>query len=234
MDPSLETQEGKPRPTRKKAGLNPDDFMPPPDPLLQSDAYIEVDTDAVPLRTQVAQPESEPGMTADTVTDQAADSSQRRARRKQVSEESVERPSWLPENWKMDVRVRNSGATAGTVDRYYIDPVSGKRFRSSKEVLHYLETGSKRKPSESPGANPKQQKKSSSSTKETKPTPFYFDFENPPQNVSWVHTSTPGDNWAPHSIHGIVPECIQTEWSTVFSSVTKEMGQNHTPPKDRK
>ncbi|KAK8536144.1 hypothetical protein V6N13_009522 [Hibiscus sabdariffa] len=38
-------------------------------------------------------------------------------------------------------RVRSSGATAGLVDKYYVDPSSGRKFRSRKEVLYYLETG---------------------------------------------------------------------------------------------
>ncbi|CAH9134471.1 unnamed protein product [Cuscuta epithymum] len=228
MDPNLETQEGNPYPTQQQTGHNTDDLLPP-DPLLQSDTYIVEVDNATPLRTRVPPPESELGKMADTAKNQATESSQKRAKRKQLSEESIERPSWLPENWKMDVRVRHSGATAGSTDRYYIEPVTGKRFRSSKEVLHYLETGSTRKSSESPVVSQKQQKKSSSS-KETKPTPFYFDFENPPQNVSWVQTNASEDTWTPHSLHGVVPECIQKEWSTVFSSVTQEIGRKFAPP----
>nr|GMD21306.1 methyl-CpG-binding domain-containing protein 5-like [Ipomoea batatas] len=115
--------------------------------------------------------------------------------------------------------------------QYYIDPVSGKKFRSSKEVLHYLETGTKRKPSDSPGGSQKQKK---SSPMPKKAPPFYFDFENPPQSVSWVQTNAPGDAWTPYSCHGMVPECIRNEWSTVFSSVTQVVGQKNAPLKDKK
>ncbi|XP_031099335.1 methyl-CpG-binding domain-containing protein 5-like [Ipomoea triloba] len=230
MDPNLDTQEPQPQPypTRPQNGQHADDLMPP-DPLLRSDAYIEVDMEATPLRSRVVV--DPPEMSADTVTDQAADSSQRRARRKMLPEDAAERPAWLPENWKMELRVRNSGATAGSIDRYYIDPVSGKKFRSSKEVLHYLETGTKRKPSDSPGGSQKQKK---SSPMPKKAPPFYFDFENPPQSVSWVQTNAPGDAWTPYSCHGMVPECIRNEWSTVFSSVTQVVGQKNAPLKDKK
>ncbi|KAK8637569.1 hypothetical protein V6N13_136045 [Hibiscus sabdariffa] len=50
--------------------------------------------------------------------------------------------SWLPPGWLIEDRVRSSGATAGLVDRYYFEPSSGRRFRSKKEVLYFLETGS--------------------------------------------------------------------------------------------
>lgn len=41
--------------------------------------------------------------------------SQRRPRRS--AEEMAEQPDWLPEGWKIEVRVRVSGATAGFADR---------------------------------------------------------------------------------------------------------------------
>ncbi|KAJ6964276.1 hypothetical protein NC652_002532 [Populus alba x Populus x berolinensis] len=53
--------------------------------------------------------------------------------------------SWLPPGWVVEDRVRTSGATAGTRDKYYIEPVSGRRFRSKKEVQYYLETGTLKK-----------------------------------------------------------------------------------------
>ncbi|XP_047980434.1 methyl-CpG-binding domain-containing protein 5-like isoform X1 [Salvia hispanica] len=63
-----------------------------------------------------------------------------------------ERPSWLPENWTFELRRRNSGATAGQTDRYYIEPTGKHRFRSKLEVLHFLETGSTRPKRKAPSA----------------------------------------------------------------------------------
>ncbi|KAK2647013.1 hypothetical protein Ddye_022208 [Dipteronia dyeriana] len=38
-----------------------------------------------------------------------------------------------------------NGASAGNVDKYYIDPISHYRFRSKNEVVHFLTYGSKPK-----------------------------------------------------------------------------------------
>ncbi|KAM3202153.1 hypothetical protein P3L10_029777 [Capsicum annuum] len=82
-------------------------------------------------------------------------------------EVNVKRSSWLLEDWKFETKVRTNGASAGAVDNYYYEPVSGKRFRSKPDVLHFLEMGGRCKrstggdatPSETP--NSKKQKKSS-------------------------------------------------------------------------
>ncbi|KAI5061291.1 hypothetical protein GOP47_0023796 [Adiantum capillus-veneris] len=50
-------------------------------------------------------------------------------------------PAWLPPGWITEVQTRRSGSTAGTRDKYYKDLVSGRRFRSRNEVIHYLQTG---------------------------------------------------------------------------------------------
>ncbi|XP_073271742.1 methyl-CpG-binding domain-containing protein 6-like isoform X1 [Primulina huaijiensis] len=59
-------------------------------------------------------------------------------------EEMAKRPEWLPEDWRIDLRVRTSGASTGLIDRYFFDP-SGRKFRSKHEVLHFLGTGKKLK-----------------------------------------------------------------------------------------
>ncbi|KAJ6811413.1 methyl-CpG-binding domain-containing protein 13 [Iris pallida] len=48
---------------------------------------------------------------------------------------AAERPDWLPEDWKMEVKWRKDGERA---DRYYICPKSGKVLRSKPEVFRYL------------------------------------------------------------------------------------------------
>ncbi|KAK2641043.1 hypothetical protein Ddye_022806 [Dipteronia dyeriana] len=57
---------------------------------------------------------------------------------------SMELPSWLPQGWQIETKVRTSGATAGVVDKFYFDTVLGNRFRSKKEVLYFIEFGIKR------------------------------------------------------------------------------------------
>lgn len=50
-------------------------------------------------------------------------------------------PDWLPAGWITEVKTRMAGSTAGTTDKYYKDPVTGRRFRSKNEVLNFLQTG---------------------------------------------------------------------------------------------
>lgn len=142
------------------------------------------------------------------------------------------RPEWLPEDWDIDYRVRNSGATAGTVDKYYKAPVSGKRFRSKTEVLHFLETGSKMKkaqgpdgdnmPSESTSTGARKRKNSASQSKE--PAGFVFDFGNPPEKVTWTLEDAEEDRWSASIDGEKVPEATQKEWAAVFDHLS-----NHKP-----
>ncbi|XP_060169895.1 methyl-CpG-binding domain-containing protein 5-like [Lycium barbarum] len=202
-----------------------DDSLPP-DPLLQSGTYIDADStpnkDAPLVDRHVSDlPETTPEMTAaeETVTPVKKQS--------RSAEVNVERPSWLPESWKVETRVRTSGATAGTVDRYYYEPVSGRKFRSKNEVQYFLETGGKRKKGNTSGdattppettPNSKKQKKSASKTK--KITSFYFDSANPPQSMCWIQTDSYADTWAASCNGSMVPETRKQEWAAVFSTVS--------------
>ncbi|KAI5072895.1 hypothetical protein GOP47_0013001 [Adiantum capillus-veneris] len=53
----------------------------------------------------------------------------------------IDSPDWLPTGWITEVKTRMAGSTAGTTDKYYKDPVTGRRFRSKNEVLSFLQTG---------------------------------------------------------------------------------------------
>ncbi|NP_001316316.1 methyl-CpG-binding domain-containing protein 5 [Solanum lycopersicum] len=231
------------------ATVTGDDFRDdslPRDPLLQSGTYIDaesnVDTtpnkgvrpnagnvpDLTPAPAEGTQEIQSVDTVAQTVTPLRYGS--------RSAEVSVERPTWLPESWRFEAKVRTSGATAGTVDRYYYEPVTGSKFRSKTEVLYFLETGGKRKkaitgttgsgtdatPSETPPI--KKQKKSISKTK--KVTSFYFDSGNPPQSVCWVQTDTSADTWTPSCNGSVVPGTRKQEWDAVFLSVSKLKRRN--------
>ncbi|KAF3566696.1 hypothetical protein DY000_02017931, partial [Brassica cretica] len=67
--------------------------------------------------------------------------------------------NWLPPGWRVEDKVRTSGATAGSVDKvcislllrfYYYEPITGRKFRSRTEVLYYLEHGTSKKGSKKP------------------------------------------------------------------------------------
>ncbi|KAJ8552021.1 hypothetical protein K7X08_028464 [Anisodus acutangulus] len=202
----------------------------PPDPLLQSGTYIDAET-TTPNKGNVSDlpPATVETTTEASVTDETVTPLRKNNRSVEVN---VERPSWLPESWKLETKVRASGATAGTVDRYYYEPVSGCKFRSKNEVLYFLETGGKRKKG-TPGSdatpsettpNSKKQKKSGSKAK--KITSFYFDSANPPQSVCWVQTDSSADTWAPSCNGSMIPGSRKQEWDAVFSSVSQLRRRN--------
>ncbi|KAL8479969.1 hypothetical protein ACS0TY_026272 [Phlomoides rotata] len=142
------------------------------DPLLERGSYIDpTRTDSVaesPKNQQPEEPEQPaagnpefppgvviaaepismylPGEEEDTETPPAPRSgSGSGSARRRNREEMSKRPSWLPEDWTIDLRVRSSGATAGLIDRYYVEPTGQRRFRSKNEVEHFLQTGIKLK-----------------------------------------------------------------------------------------
>ncbi|CAO2838876.1 unnamed protein product [Amaranthus hypochondriacus] len=51
--------------------------------------------------------------------------------------EHMKAEDWLPEGWKVEIRIRKSGKK----DRYYTDPVNGYIFRSLKDIDRYLLSG---------------------------------------------------------------------------------------------
>ncbi|KAH6836794.1 methyl-CPG-binding domain protein 5 [Perilla frutescens var. hirtella] len=133
----------------------------PTDPLLETGSYIDPGRNDPATAAAAAaelphhQPDGNPEFAPGTVIaaepismyvpgEDSAEATPRAVRRRNP-DEMLKRPSWLPEDWTIDLRVRSSGATAGLIDRYYVEPSGHRKFRSKIEVLHYLETGSKPK-----------------------------------------------------------------------------------------
>ncbi|XP_038893740.1 LOW QUALITY PROTEIN: methyl-CpG-binding domain-containing protein 6 [Benincasa hispida] len=132
-----------------------------------------------------------------------------------------ERPNWLPPGWVVQDRVRSSGATAGTVDKYYFDPISNRRFRSKIEVLYFLETGTLRKRKKSLDGNPtstdgSEEPKSKKSSSNAKSAPLNFDFFNVPEKVEWVLTDPSKDAWTPFIGSEKVRESTKRAWVGAF------------------
>ncbi|CDY33033.1 BnaA10g12390D [Brassica napus] len=142
--------------------------------------------------------------------------------------------NWLPPGWRVEDKVRTSGATAGSVDKYYYEPITGRKFRSKTEVLYYLEHGTSKKGSKKPdntdsssdhlegqGSN-----KSSRKAKEPTPPPrprsppLKFDFENPPEKVSWSAANAGGEGWTPFVGDDKVQDSLRREWCTAFNVIT--------------
>ncbi|XP_047316710.1 methyl-CpG-binding domain-containing protein 5-like [Impatiens glandulifera] len=178
------------------------------DPLLQSGSFIEPTfKDDHPARNGDVH-EAEPS------------SAQSKRPFKPVS--APERPDWLPEGWGFDFRIRNSGVSAGTYDRYYIDPASNRRLRSKKEVQHYLETGMLKRPADTAENTPlssstKSQKGETSASSNTESSDGWsFDKVNVPDEIRWSLTDATNDKWCAISGNEIVPESTTLVWKDYY------------------
>ncbi|KAK2643073.1 hypothetical protein Ddye_024836 [Dipteronia dyeriana] len=147
--------------------------------------------------------------------------------RRSAAAVSTESPNWLPQGWKVEDRVRTSGATAGMVDKYYLDPSSGCRFRSKKEVLYFLEFGTKRKKKnsdtemESLGSSGSSKQKKSGAKGKT--SALNFDYFNAPEKVQWVLTanseeSNSEESWIPFIGEEKVPESVKKDWAKAYAA----------------
>ncbi|KAF8082702.1 hypothetical protein N665_0809s0005 [Sinapis alba] len=141
--------------------------------------------------------------------------------------------NWLPDGWRVEDKVRTSGATAGVVDKYYYEPVTGRRFRSRTEVLYYLEHGTSKKGNKKADFNPDHlegqgRNKSSRKAKEQPPPPppppptrpLNFDFENPPEKLSWSMANSGDEAWSPFVGDDKVQDSMRRDWCSAFTAVT--------------
>lgn len=137
------------------------------------------------------------GMPKDVSLDRASGSGSHKKRRPssryQRAVTVIESPDWLPKGWVTELRIRETGASAGTTDKYFFDPVSDHRFRSKKDVFKFVETGyirglsSKRK-NEDPDGKTSAENKSSNTAG--------VHASKRPTKVRWVLNSSEG-SWVP-------------------------------------
>ncbi|KAK9998625.1 hypothetical protein SO802_018228 [Lithocarpus litseifolius] len=213
----------------------------PPDPLLKSGTFIAVPQDGttaeLPPQLRRSSDDAAPACLAAEKSNGEAAPAPAPESAASLGETPPRRapaaaPDWLPAGWTVEDRVRSSGLTAGTVDRYYFHSVSGSRFRSKKEVLYFLETGTKRKkgkPSENSDADTMEgsggQKQKKSATK-AKTFALKFDFSNVPEKVQWVLTDFSKGSWAPFTGDKKVPQTTVQEWEAAFTAFSsKNNGQ---------
>ncbi|KAL4341305.1 hypothetical protein GQ457_08G001160 [Hibiscus cannabinus] len=197
----------------------------PSDPLLKPGAFIDANGQSQsPKLTKTRNYSIPNGVQPDTPPPGPVNSSSSadpKAKRRVVAPES-----WLPPGWLIEDRVRSSGATAGLVDKYYVEPSSGRKFRSKKEVLYFLENGSappkRKKGSEassseglSTGNSPGNKQKKS----DKKPKPLNFDFVNVPEKVDWLLIDACADYWTAILGNEPVPESTIQDWAYAFSSL---------------
>ncbi|GMG98264.1 hypothetical protein Nepgr_000104 [Nepenthes gracilis] len=142
---------------------------------------------------------------------------------------------WLPLGWRVEFRVRSSGASAGTKDKYYVDPVSNSRFRSKKEVLFFLETGQKKKKravnsdGDTPSANNSHSQKRKKSASKATVSVKNFNFDDVPAKVKWSLTDVYEGLWRP-LLGGVerVAETAKQEWAATFTYLTLQNGGRAT------
>lgn len=110
----------------------------PADPLLQTGTYIDAESNVSVETTTPSKgvvPEEErnvpdltpaPAESAQETqnTPSAVETAPPPRYGSRSMEVSVERPSWLPMDWRFEAKVRTSGATAGTVDRVNISSLA--------------------------------------------------------------------------------------------------------------
>ncbi|XVE79638.1 hypothetical protein DITRI_Ditri14bG0074000 [Diplodiscus trichospermus] len=121
-------------------------------------------------------------------------------------------PFKLPPGWTVDEKPRSNVRYAGVIDRYYIEPGSGKRFRSMRAVERYLAemeaSAAASEPSRTPGSLKKRK-----SGEELDPM---LDFTSPPAKVKWVLGVPGGNLWNQFMGESMVPENVQQTWSEMF------------------
>ncbi|KAB2050472.1 hypothetical protein ERO13_A13G227300v2 [Gossypium hirsutum] len=144
----------------------------PSDPLLKPGAFIDVNGERKPAEPTKARNGSIPNGSQPETPSRGSVNSSSSADSK-VKRRVVAPETWLPPGWLIEDRVRTSGATAGLVDKYYVDPTSGRKFRSKKEVLYFLENGSpppkRKKGTELPGSEVPVSQKQKAILQETLP-----------------------------------------------------------------
>ncbi|XP_022756606.1 methyl-CpG-binding domain-containing protein 5-like [Durio zibethinus] len=198
----------------------------PSDPVLKPEVCINVNGQNQSLDSSKPPNGSIPNGARPHTPPQGPDNSSSSAKPK-VKRRVVAPETWLPAGWLIEDRVRSSGATAGIIDKYYVDPSSGQKFRSKKEVLYFLETGitpyKRKKGTETLGSEEvssgisagNKQKKS-----DKKPKPLNFDFVNVPEKVDWLLTNASADSWTPFLEDNEVPESTRQDWVAAFASLT--------------
>uniref|UniRef100_A0A7C8ZQK5 MBD domain-containing protein n=1 Tax=Opuntia streptacantha TaxID=393608 RepID=A0A7C8ZQK5_OPUST len=206
---------------------------PAPDPLLNAGAFI----DPTPTSNGTSVPETASDLPEPTCRENSPETPQPSDRQEgsgPLSDDAAltSKPDWLPSGWKFIERVRSSGASAGTRDKYYLDPVSNRQFRSKKEVLYYLETGSVKKKKRSMNSDTENTAQANSQTPKrnkaeakAKELAKYFDFDDIPAKVKWELTDIYEGTWRP-LINGVdrVPESSKQEWSAAFTYLTLQNG----------
>ncbi|KAF3536620.1 hypothetical protein F2Q69_00019303 [Brassica cretica] len=118
----------------------------------------------------------------------------------------------------------------GLEEEFHIEMAEEKSQKIQTEVLYYLEHGTTPKKGSKKAKNTgsssdhlegKGRNKSSRKAKETPAlSPLNFDFENPPEEVSWCMGNAGEEAWTPFVGEGKVQDSVRRDWCTAFTVIT--------------
>ncbi|XP_031101787.1 methyl-CpG-binding domain-containing protein 7-like [Ipomoea triloba] len=119
-------------------------------------------------------------------------------------------PFSLPGDWGVHDVPRSDGSKS---DKYYLEPGTGKKLRSLREVERYLngETVSRRRKSRVVIASNRPSSGISTSREERLASP-------PPSKVNWALASPQGDAWNPSIGETLISDAEKQEWRKGFVS----------------
>ncbi|XAR60542.1 hypothetical protein NMG60_11033961 [Bertholletia excelsa] len=123
----------------------------------------------------------------------------------------------LPDGWIVEEVPRRRDST---VDKYYYEPGTGRRFRSLVSVERYLaEEGDYNAPL-SQLFKLKNRVKNSGSVNKAKTSTS--NFAEPPAKINWVLADSGGSKWNPFLGESMVPAPVKQQWATKFNLAFKE------------
>uniref|UniRef100_A0A1J3CXG0 Methyl-CpG-binding domain-containing protein 6 n=1 Tax=Noccaea caerulescens TaxID=107243 RepID=A0A1J3CXG0_NOCCA len=213
-------------------GSVPGDF--PPDPLLSTGSFISSTTnagdgalDSSAKRRPVKEGSGVIGSGESVRFGMSSNGKDQAQAESKSRKRAAPGDNWLPPGWTVEDKVRTSGATAGSVDKYYHEPVTGRKFRSRTEVLYYLEHGTAKKGSKNSDHFDGQGSSNKASRKAREPPPpppppLNFDFENPPEKVSWSMANAGEEAWTPFIGDDKVQDSVRRDWCSAFTAVTTQ------------
>ncbi|WRX31985.1 Methyl-CpG DNA binding - like 7 [Theobroma cacao] len=159
-------------------------------------------------------------------------------------------PFMLRHDWIFEEKPRTNVRYAGVIDRYYIEPGTGQRFRSMRSVERYLsEMEASGAASEISGPRkyisdgdvslqncfeiprrcqknnytwPSRPPGSRKKLKSAVEVDPMLDFTSPTAKVKWVLGGSGGSPWNPFMGESVVPEFVQQTWSDTFILFMKD------------
>ncbi|XP_019186679.1 PREDICTED: methyl-CpG-binding domain-containing protein 7-like [Ipomoea nil] len=115
----------------------------------------------------------------------------------------------LPEGWGVEEIPRSYGSK---FDKYYLEPETGKRFRSLREVERHLNGET---------VTSKQQKSPQLIASNSLEIIEEW-FERPPSKVNWALASAKGDAWNPMVGDTLISDAVKQQWRKRFVSAMND------------